>query len=807
MPVLAYLVVSQPELSTPDIQKILVGIGSEEVVLDAATITVYNESTGEYLDYAATILTGGAALFEIAYSEGQSGAYTLSSLRYTYNGVETALNFAEIGIEARYGVNTEVATDPDDVAVSEDEAEPARSGADVELEVSTINEAGELETANSIEDAMAAGDSLESGIMTMALDNDAASNGRATSKNGNIVVVLDPGHDSTHAGAQANRLSEETLNLKIAQYCKAELETYAGVTVYMTRNAATCPHPGTTSTDDNAARVAYAASVDADYYVSIHINSFEKSSTKGAEVYYPNANYATNTSNPEVNSGVNLNKEGSALAQSILDQLVKLGLGNRGIKIRDSESGDTYNDGSLCDYYGVIRRSKQAGICGIIVEHCFITNTSDAGNYLSSDSKLKSLGVADATGIANYLGLSKGSTTTNKPSTPILVSAVNTGSRGITVTWKAVSGATEYRVCRIEKGQDWNQSVRVATIRNANTVSYLDTTAKAGVTYIYTVRAANGNSLSSFDATGLSVVRLVTPTLVSAANTGSRGITVTWKAVSGATEYRVCRIEKGQDWNQSVRVATIRNANTVSYLDTTAKAGVTYIYTVRAANGSCLSSYDATGLSTTLAVLVPVSATINSNSRAIWNYLINAGLTPAGAAGLMGNLDAESSMNPQNLEGRFEKQLYYTDANGKMTFYTDATYTAAVNNGTYRYGEYDNARDSFSHDYVGSTSGDLGAGYGLAQWTWWSHKRDLYDYATARGKSVGDLQTQLGFLVYQLSTQENFPTKVWKVLTTTDDVMEASNVVLLYFERPADQSEAVQYKRAGKGLTYYNKYA
>jgi hypothetical protein len=206
-------------------------------------------------------------------------------------------------------------------------------------------------------------------------------------------------------------------------------------------------------------------------------------------------------------------------------------------------------------------------------------------------------------------------------------------------------------------------------------------------------------------------------------------------------------------------------------------------------------------------VLTEKPATINDNSKAIWDYLVNeAKLTPAGAAGLMGNLDAESGLNPQNLEGRFEKLLTYTNENGEIVYYTDETYTEAVDNGTYRYGDYDNAGESFAHDYVGSTSGKLGAGYGIAQWTYSSFKQGLYEYAQKKGTSVGDLQTQLEYLVDQLQTSE-FKTKVWDVLTTTDDVMEASNAVLLYFERPADQSLAVQYKRAGKGLTYYNTYA
>ena len=100
------------------------------------------------------------------------------------------------------------------------------------------------------------------------------------------------------------------------------------------------------------------------------------------------------------------------MAKYILDELTDLGLYDRGVKYKDYQSSDgsapvKYPDGSLADYYSVIRDSKRAGFPGIIVEHAFITNTEDA-QMLAQDSKLKQMGIADATGIANYLGLSKG---------------------------------------------------------------------------------------------------------------------------------------------------------------------------------------------------------------------------------------------------------------------------------------------------------------------------------------------------------------------------------------------------------------
>ena len=171
-----------------------------------------------------------------------------------------------------------------------------------------------------------------------------------------------------------------------------------------------------------------------------------------------------------------------------------------------------------------------------------------------------------------------------------------------------------------------------------------------------------------------------------------------------------------------------------------------------------------------------MALTGKNNEEKIWNYLTTQGLTEAGAAGLMGNLYAESALEPKNLQNSYEKALGFTDS----------TYTAAVDNGSY---------NGFVHD---------AAGYGLAQWTYWSRKEALLGYAKARGKSVGDLETQLGFLMEELSSDYK---AVLSTLKSTGSVKAASNVVLLKFERPADQSVAVQRARAKVGQAYYDKYA
>ena len=222
-----------------------------------------------------------------------------------------------------------------------------------------------------------------------------------------VVVYIDAGHDSTHAGTSGTyngvTYQEHELTLKIAQYCVAELEKYDGIKVYISRTSNDCPYPDSTSnTVDNRSRALDAASVGASYYIALHLNSLNDTSVGGVEVYYPNANYATNETNEMVPEGVNLSTRGKELATEIKNELVALGLNDRGVRIRNS--GDsTYDDGTTADYYGLIKNPKLAGITGIIVEHAYMSNQSDLANYLVSESSLKKLGVADATAIARYV--------------------------------------------------------------------------------------------------------------------------------------------------------------------------------------------------------------------------------------------------------------------------------------------------------------------------------------------------------------------------------------------------------------------
>lgn len=178
----------------------------------------------------------------------------------------------------------------------------------------------------------------------------------------------------------------------------------------------------------------------------------------------------------------------------------------------------------------------------------------------------------------------------------------------------------------------------------------------------------------------------------------------------------------------------------------------------------------------------------NSREQKIWNRLRVAGMNAYGAAGAMGNLDHESGLNPKNLENLCERRLKEA---GKQ-YCTDETYTAAVDDGKI-------SRNEFLHPLSKKQYG-----YGIAQWTSAGRKGGLYDFCKARGVSIGDLEMQLDFYIKEL--KESYPA-VWNILTTAKSVKEASDAVMLKYERPADQSAAARNKRAITGQKYYDKFA
>lgn len=383
---LNYLVLDNAYIAVGGTQNVVANIGNEDLAISGGRLLYHRVSDGAAYEMAATEIDGNGLRFSETFAdESRTGEYALDTIIYEKDSQEYQINLSDAGMDVRFGVNTEVETNPDAEVVDE-------ATTDVDMDVVSFDENGNQTSEDSIADAIAnqKAEAAESGISRSRY-------------NGNIVVVLDPGHDASQGGTRGNGVAEEEVNFKIAEYCKEELEQYQGVTVYMTRNTRACPFGLGSNKGDaaicNEKRVEYAKSVGANVYVSLHNNAADSSSASGVLIFYPNQNY-----NPS------LSQEGGALASQILNQLTALGLRNRGTTVRtcvDHVPQYQYADGSQADYYAVIRNCKKAGIPAIIVEHAFITSPSDVSNFLSTDEKLKSLGVADATGIAQYYGLKK----------------------------------------------------------------------------------------------------------------------------------------------------------------------------------------------------------------------------------------------------------------------------------------------------------------------------------------------------------------------------------------------------------------
>ena len=356
-----FLYIESKELVAPGTQNIVVSW--KEAIDDIQNmVLVYENEQGKTFTLKESKRNDESIVFTKDFTASEAGTYKIKGVQYFVGNEEKHFAFDDVEIAASFKVVKGEAIEDDAIA---------------KVEVESDGTVDKKEVNGEIKDAVTSTDAAPK-----------AQTKARRAKSSNIVVVLDPGHGGSDSGATRGSVYEKNINFKVAQYCKAELEQYCGVTVYMTRTGDTNP--------SLQERAQIAANYGANILVSIHQNS-GSSSAYGAEVYYPNRNYK-----PAIGDS------GKAVADSIQKELVSLGLSNRGTKIRNTANGSTYADGSYSDYYGIIRNSKNLGIPAIIVEHAFLSNASDYNNFLSSDSKLQKLGIADATGIAKAFGLSKG---------------------------------------------------------------------------------------------------------------------------------------------------------------------------------------------------------------------------------------------------------------------------------------------------------------------------------------------------------------------------------------------------------------
>ncbi len=527
----------------------------------------YRRDQGEELTTEAKAVAGNMASFELPYRDGgQAGIYRVEGVSYRKDGRAYRVSLRDLGMDVSYGVDREAASEPDDYLAKEGFSEGQELPAGVEASVVRMDEKGNAISENDIEGALGAAKAEVPQQPTGPFERAAR----------DLVVVLDPGHDSVHTGASYNGCREEVLVLSIALFCREQLQKYDGVSVYMTREALECPNGGrkVDSRVCNSRRVEFAAGKNADVYVSFHLNASTSPSARGVGVYYPNNTYRSD-----------IGTEAGGLADAVSGKLSALGLPlwAGGKLIRNSEDNTRYPDGSLADYLAVIRQSKLAGFPAILIEHAFVSNIKDVTGFLNTDDKLRSLGVADAEAIAEYYGLSL------RGDVPKITGAQSRGSKKLRVSWTSSKGAVSYQLYRADSED--GDYVKVA---DAKGCYHDDARLTGGKSYWYKVCALYQDGTKSEFSEPYKGMPLPKPQIASLLSKTGGKIKVSWKAVDGVSKYVLYRSEKNQVFK---KIAEFSPSDDMSYLDAKVKTQKEYYYKLRyrGEDGNGYSTYsDAT---------------------------------------------------------------------------------------------------------------------------------------------------------------------------------------------------------------------
>lgn len=160
------------------------------------------------------------------------------------------------------------------------------------------------------------------------------------------------------------------------------------------------------------------------------------------------------------------------------------------------------------------------------------------------------------------------------------------------------------------------------------------------------------------------------------------------------------------------------------------------------------------------------------SNTAIYNMLRTAGMTKEGACAMLGNMAAESGMNPLNVEDR--------------SGINDVDYVFRVDNDP-------------TYDF--STDCGKAYGFGLCQWTHYSRKSALLAFAKSRGVSVGDGDMQTQFCIKEL--KEDYP-DLWAMLCSSHDLLQCTDRICTEYECPAVNNVGTRLEFAKQAFDYFS---
>ena len=235
---------------------------------------------------------------------------------------------------------------------------------------------------------------------------------------------------------------------------------------------------------------------------------------------------------------------------------------------------------------------------------CFVDKNVESGKTYTYTVKCIS-----ADGSKSESGFDNKGKTIQFIAAPVLKPLTN-ALTGVSVSWEASAGAANYRVYRKNKAGTF------VSIGETTSTDFVDTDAKSGNTYTYTVKGINNDGISSgYDHNGQAIRYISAPVISKLSNT-TEGVKIEWNPPPCAGTYRICRLNDEGNW---IDVGTATN---ISFVDTNVESGKIYTYTVKCTNkdGEIISSFYPGKKIKFIAAPVIYSLTKNSSGITVkWN--------------------------------------------------------------------------------------------------------------------------------------------------------------------------------------------